>query len=165
MTSSTKSPISLLSFLENTGKPFKVLDHEVCRTSEQSAAARASAGAPNAVGAKALVLKVEKTGDFVMCVLPGPSRLDGKEVRKLIGSHRFATADEVAVATDGLQPGMVPPFGTLLFPNITRMVVAAQLREHDQVGFNAACLTQSIVISVEDYFSICGADVIATITM
>ncbi len=148
----------LLALLADSGRSYQLLDHAECRTSEQSAAARASAGAPDAVGAKALIVKIEKGGEFVMCVLPGVARLDGKSLRKLVGGHRFATAEEVGLATNGLQPGMVPPFGKLVFPNVARLLVATSLREYHQVGFNAACLTRSIVMNTDDYLAICGAD-------
>src|SRR5438128_2244926 len=96
-------------WLEQSGIHFSVLRHEPVYTSEQAAAVR---GTSLASGAKALVVKA---GDrFVLFVLPADRKLDSRKARAVVGvrSLRFATREEVQHRT-GLQPGSIPPFGSL----------------------------------------------------
>ena len=95
--------------LRQAGVVFTILRHEPVFTSEQAAAVR---GTPLASGAKALVLKA---GDrFVLLVLPADRKLDSRKARAALGvkALRFATKEEVLELT-GLQPGAIPPFGSL----------------------------------------------------
>src|SRR5438128_1618007 len=99
----------LEAWLRQQGVAFTVLRHEPVFTSEQAAAVR---GTPLASGAKALVLKA---GDsFLLAVLPADRKLDSKKARDGLGvkGMRFATKEEVEQLT-GLQPGSIPPFGSL----------------------------------------------------
>ena len=69
-------------------------------------------GTSLASGAKALVVKA---GDkFVLIVLPADRKLDSKKAREAFGvkALRFASKEEVEQLT-GLQPGSIPPFGSL----------------------------------------------------
>src|SRR5438094_6295271 len=97
------------SLLRERGVSFTVLRHEPVFTSEQAAAVR---GTPLASGAKALVLKAGE--QFVMAVLPADRKLDSGKTRAALGvkSLRFADRAEVERLT-GLQPGSIPPFGSL----------------------------------------------------
>src|SRR3954471_9437276 len=86
-----------------------VVQHEPVFTSEQAAVVR---GTPLSSGAKALVVKA---GDrFVLLVLPADRKLDSRRAREALGARsiRFATKEEVETLT-GLQPGSIPPFGSL----------------------------------------------------
>ena len=67
---------TLQAHLRRQAAYIQMLNHEPSRTSAESASARASAGAPDAVGAKALIVTA-KDG-FVMFVLPGMRRLDSR---------------------------------------------------------------------------------------
>src|SRR5689334_7740437 len=99
----------LQEWLQQGGVPFHVLRHEPVYTSEQAAAVR---GTSLASGAKALVVKA---GDrFVLFVLPADRKLDSRKARDVVGvrSLRFGTREEVQERT-GLQPGSIPPFGSL----------------------------------------------------
>jgi Ala-tRNA(Pro) deacylase len=95
--------------LQEAGVAFSVSRHQPVFTSEEAAAVR---GAPLASGAKALVVKA---GDaFALLILPADRKLDSKKARSHLGakSIRFATREEVEQLT-GLQPGSIPPFGSL----------------------------------------------------
>src|SRR5712692_290009 len=88
---------------------FTIIRHEAAYTSEQAAAVR---GTTLASGAKALVVKA---GDaFVLLVLPANRKLDSRKARDGLGVKglRFATREEVEQRT-GLQPGSIPPLGSL----------------------------------------------------
>ena len=123
---------------------FDVLEHEPVYTSEQAAEVR---GTSLASGAKALICKAD--GTMVMFVLPANLRLCSKSVRKNLGirSLRFATRDEVQTLT-GLQPGSIPPFGSLFeLPTYCDQLLAQQPR----INFNAGDHARSISMTYADY--------------
>jgi Ala-tRNA(Pro) deacylase len=141
----------LLEFISESKVPYRLLQHPPCRTSQESAAARAAAGAPGSVGAKALIIKAAEPVDFFMVVLPGSARLANERVRALIGKFRFATSEEIAEVAGGLSPGMIPPFARPLFPRLHMLLVDMQIGAEPLIGFNAAHLERSIVLSGADY--------------
>jgi Ala-tRNA(Pro) deacylase len=153
-----KSPHEdLLSFLRVSDARFKMLEHPPCRSSTESAAARASAGVPDAIGAKALVVMLGDNRTASVIVLPGPLKLDSKLLRKRFGRMRFASSVELESATGGLEAGMVPPFGKPVFSNIENLYVDENIHNYKLIGFNAACLDKSIVMEADDYLRICSA--------
>ncbi len=97
------------NLLQSADVSFDVLRHEAVYTSEEAAAVR---GTVLGSGAKALICKGDKR--FVMFVMPADLRLASKAVRKSQGWRklRFANREEVLELT-GLQPGSIPPFGSL----------------------------------------------------
>src|SRR5262245_38098840 len=99
----------LQTLLTQRGIQFTVLRHEPVFTSEQAAAVR---GTPLASGAKALVVKAGEK--FALLVLPADRKLDSRKARDAlqVKALRFASKDEVQNLT-GLQPGSIPPFGSL----------------------------------------------------
>lgn len=124
--------------------PFEVSNHEPVFTSEQAAAVR---GASLGSGAKALVVKA---GDrFVLLVIPADRKLDSKKTRANLGvkAIRFATKEEVLELTT-LQPGSIPPFGSLF--SLTTYVDPA-LAEHTLINFNAGDHSISIQMAYVDY--------------
>ena len=135
---------------------FRIVEHPPCRTSEESAKARAEQG-HIVIGAKAIVVKMYWKGglsDFNVLVLPGTSKIAAKQLAERLRElkdFRFASREELAAYTDGLEPGMMPPFGKQVFERLERLYVDASLLEHDQLGFNAADLSRSIVVGAKDY--------------
>src|SRR5690349_16665028 len=110
--------------LDKQRSEYHVLNHGPCRTSAESAVARAQAGFPEAVGAKALLLKLERsrshfgasvTGykriEFDVFVLPGPSKIDSQSLKNLLDvrKFRFATPEEMFERCS-VVPGCMPPF-------------------------------------------------------
>ena len=95
--------------LTEVGIDFTVSRHAPVFTSEEAAAVR---GVSLSSGAKALVVKAGEA--FVLLVVPADRKLDSKKARASLGvkSIRFATREEVEQLT-GLQPGSIPPFGSL----------------------------------------------------
>ena len=132
------------SLLNQHDVTFDVLRHEPVYTSEEAAAVR---GVPLSSGAKALVCK--GNDGFVMFVLPADLKLDGKAVRRAKGWRklRFATRDEVEHLT-GLQPGSIPPFGSLFdLPTLCDV----RLGENETINFNAGDHCISVSMRHEDY--------------
>jgi Ala-tRNA(Pro) deacylase len=137
----------LTEMLDQQGVAFQVRRHDPVYTSEEAARVR---GTSLASGAKALVCKAD--GQFVMFVMPANRRLASKMVRKneSIRRLRFANRAEVAQLT-GLQPGSIPPFGSLFdLPTWCDEALA----EQSVINFNAGDHAVSISMSYADYVSV-----------
>jgi len=133
--------------LQQGGVAYTVLRHEPVYTSEQAAAVR---GTSLASGAKALLVKA---GDrFVLLVLPADRKLDSKRARTALSvkALRFATKEEVLELT-GLEPGSIPPFGSL-FGMATYCDPA--LAESGFINFNAGDHAISVQMTYEDYLRV-----------
>jgi Ala-tRNA(Pro) deacylase len=130
--------------LRQGGAAFTVLRHEPVYTSEQAAAVR---GVPLACGAKALVLKAGEA--FVMAVVPADRKLDSRKARAALGVKglRFASREEVEQLT-GLQPGSIPPFGSLFgLPTYCDPALA----DNPSINFNAGDHAVSVQMPYAEY--------------
>lgn len=130
--------------LTEAGAAFDVLRHAPVYTSEEAAAVR---GTPLGSGAKALVVKAAEV--FVLLVVPADRRLDSKKARAGLGvkSMRFATREEVEGLT-GLQPGSIPPFGSLFgLPSYCDPALAL----NETINFNAGDHSVSISLRYAEY--------------
>jgi Ala-tRNA(Pro) deacylase len=143
-TPSVFSRIELL--LQGKSILFSVAHHEPVYTSEQAAAVR---GVPLASGAKALVVKIDDR--FVLFVVPADRKLDSKKVRASlkVKAIRFASKEEVLQIT-GLEPGSIPPFGSLF--NLSTYVDPA-LGQNETINFNAGDHSISVQMTYRDYLS------------
>jgi Ala-tRNA(Pro) deacylase len=133
--------------LQEAGILFTVLRHQAVFTSEEAAAVR---GTPLSSGAKALVMKA---GDeFVLLVLPADRKLDSKKARAALGvkSLRFGTKEEVEQLT-GLQPGSIPPFGSLF--NLPTCCDPA-LALNESINFNAGDHCISVQMRYADFVAV-----------
>ncbi|MCZ7584403.1 MAG: hypothetical protein M5R36_14265 [Deltaproteobacteria bacterium] len=137
-------------FLREKGIEFREVHHEPTRTSEESAEAR---GEELRVGGKALLVKVDDI--FAVFVLSAARKFDSGAVRRLLGARRsrFATPDELLDMT-GLVPGSLPPFGTPLFS--FKLYIDESIAENERIAFNAGSLTDSIIMSTQDYLRAAG---------
>jgi len=137
----------LREHLERAGVAFTLLEHEPVFTSEQAAAVR---GTPLSSGAKALVMKAGEK--FVILVLPADRKLDSRKARSglAVKALRFASKEEVETLT-GLQPGSIPPFGSLFgLPTYCDPALA----ENPSINFNAGDHAVSIQMSYSDFAAV-----------
>jgi prolyl-tRNA editing enzyme YbaK/EbsC (Cys-tRNA(Pro) deacylase) len=145
----------ILNHLEANGVTFRRLQHEATRTSEDSARVR---GEPLSVGAKAIVMRLDDS--FALFVTSAVRKIDSARLRKHFGVKklRFATPEELHEHT-GLVPGSVPPFGQpiLAMP----LFVDPSVLENERIAFNAGSLTESIIMSADDYERVCNGTVLA----
>lgn len=143
MTGSVLESIRLL--LQREGAAFREVRHEATRTSEESARAR---GEELRVGGKALLLKIGD--DFRLLVLSAARRFDNNAVKARFGVKklRFATAEELQELT-ALVPGSVPPFGPPILP--FELFADESVFTNTRIAFNAGSLTDSIVMTIDDY--------------
>lgn len=139
---------TIRKLLSDNGVSFREVHHEPTHTSADSARAR---GEDLRVGGKALLMKAD--GAYRLFVLPADRRVDSSAIRRELGVRklRFANADELAELT-GLVPGSVPPFGSPVLP--FELYVDEAILENDRIAFNAGSLTDSIILSVDDYLTV-----------
>jgi prolyl-tRNA editing enzyme YbaK/EbsC (Cys-tRNA(Pro) deacylase) len=140
-------------WLDEAGISYRHLRHAPTYTSEESARMR---GEDIRVGGKALLVKVGE--DFQLFVLSGGLKLNSSAVKRRFGvkKMRFASAEELEELT-GLVPGSVPPFGQPMLP--FDLHVDKSITMNERIAFNAGSLTDSIIMSVEDYLRVARPDV------
>lgn len=131
--------------LASLGVPVREVRHAPARTSEAAARLR---GEPLAIGAKSMVLRVDRR--FGLFVLSAARRLDSRAVRTRFGASRlrFATSDELRELT-GLEPGAVPPFGRPVLP--LDLWLDRSVEANDRVAFTAGDPGVSMVLDRADY--------------
>lgn len=135
-------------YLDSKSVHYKKLHHKPTPTSEDAARERDE---DVKIGGKAIVLKV---GDsFKLFVLSGSRKLDSSAIRRHfnVTKIRFATQDELFELT-GLQPGAIPPIGKPILP--LDLYIDTSITENNQIAFNAGSLTDSIIMTVDDYLKI-----------
>ncbi|MHB8901746.1 MAG: YbaK/EbsC family protein, partial [Thermoguttaceae bacterium] len=111
------------------------------------AAAAAIRGTPLASGAKALICKGDD--QVVMFVLPADRKLASRDIRRSRNWRklRFLQRDEVLALT-GLQPGSIPPFGSLF--NLPTLC-DTRLGQNERINFNAGDHSISVSMFHADY--------------
>jgi Ala-tRNA(Pro) deacylase len=103
------------------------------------------------IGGKVLLIK---TGEqFRIFALSASRRIDSQAIKTYfqVRKTRFATPEELMELT-GLQPGAVPPLGRLLPP--FDLYVDTSILTNDRIAFNVGSLTDSILVSVNDYLRV-----------
>lgn len=138
----------IINFLKTNDVWFETFEHEPVRTSEEAAKIRH--GYSIEQGAKALIVKVYPSEQFVMLVVPGNLKFDARKVNALLGARklRFASEEEVLKITDGVQPGGVPPFGNIFD---LKTYVEEKLFENEKIIFNAGDKKFSVAMNSGDY--------------
>ncbi len=142
---------SITDLLEAEGCWHETFHHPPVRTSEEAAATRP--GYDLSQGAKALILRVKRTKKdkfFVMLVFPADRRFNSKAVKDYFSARdiRFASANEVADLTGGVEPGGVPPFGHFFDLPV---YAAPELFEEARIVFNAGDRRFSLAMNAVDY--------------
>jgi Ala-tRNA(Pro) deacylase len=125
---------------------YSVKHHEAVYTSEQAAKVRVD---NIRQGAKAIIMKTDN--GFVLLVLSAEKRIDSKKVKALLGTKSASFADVDKVKEFGLQPGSVPPFGSVIG---LKTYVDRSLLENKKISFNAGSLTDSIEMELNDYLKV-----------
>lgn len=143
----------LLRLLSAAAAGFREVHHEATTTSEASAQAR---GEPLEIGGKAIVMKADDA--FHLFVISAARKIDARKIRAHLPARktRFATPGELRALT-GLVPGSVPPFGHPLLPFPLHADVS--VTSFDRIAFNAASLTDSVVMATADWLRLAKPDV------
>jgi prolyl-tRNA editing enzyme YbaK/EbsC (Cys-tRNA(Pro) deacylase) len=130
---------------------FETFEHEPVRTSEEAVKVRT--GYTLSQGAKALIVRVKISNHekkFAMLVMPADKRFDDDKVKAIFAAKdiRFATVEEVAETTGGVEVGGVPPFGHLFG---LETIADPKLFENEKIVFNAGDRRFSVAMKTEDY--------------
>jgi len=150
-----KTNRKVVEMLQSCAVPFETSTHAPVRTSEEAAQVR---GATLASGAKAMLLSIKPSNEFVLAVISAAAKMDSKAARKAIGckTTRFATEEEVRTVT-GCLPGAVPPFGSVW--GIRSYMDTSLQTQGEEINFNAGLRTFSIKMTVADYLKAEGPTV------
>ncbi len=146
----------LLRFLDEQGASYRVIEHQAAGLSAEVSRVR---GTELRQDAKALVLAVSGGPEpYVLAVAPADLKVHTKKLRKLQGWRDATLADRDTVRKlTGCDIGEVPPFGSLLgMPTY----VDARLFDNDEVAFNAAEFTSSIIMPAAEFRRVCAATVL-----
>lgn len=134
------------------GEPvgYRLIEHAPAYDAEQAARLRDT---PLGMGAKSLVMKMDRGIGLAVLALPADRQVDNALLRKHLGirRYRFATPDELFALT-GLDPGAVPPFGRPVFD--APLYVDEALAAGPQVAFTAASHTLSVVLATRDWLAL-----------
>lgn len=130
---------------------FETFEHEPVRTSEEAAETRP--GYSLHQGAKAIIIRAKRSKRdkwFVMLVLPADLRFDNNRVKTLLNVKdiRFASREEIAKLTGGVELGGVPPFGNLFDIEV---IADPKLFENERIVFNAGDRRLSLAMKSADY--------------
>ena len=134
----------LLAVLAAGGAVFEVIHHAPVRTSEEAAAIR---GTPLEQGAKALVFQGDTS--TLLLVVQAHRRLDSRAFKRAYGikNLRLLPAEDLLALT-GLEPGAVPPFGSLLdIPTYAD----ERLLSMPRIVFNAGSRSTSVLLATADF--------------
>jgi prolyl-tRNA editing enzyme YbaK/EbsC (Cys-tRNA(Pro) deacylase) len=132
----------------NAEYSYQRFEHEPVCTSEEAYEARP--GYTLEQGAKAIIVRVKPRGGgekyFHMLALAGSDRFDTKAAKAALAASdmRFATNEEVAELTEGVQPGGIPPMGSLFSLETT---ADPHIFEHETVIFNAGDRRVSVAVA------------------
>ena len=134
----------LLALLVTEGADHTVLHHAPVRTSEEAAVIR---GTPLEQGAKALVFQADER--TVLLVVQAHRRLETRAFKRAYGikNLRMLPADDLLTLT-GLEPGAVPPFGSLLG---LQTCADEGLLRMPRIVFNAGNRSVSVLLTTADY--------------
>lgn len=143
---------------------FETFEHKEVKTSEEAAKVRT--GYALSQGAKAIIVRVKISNSekkFVMLVMPGDKKFDNDKVKTIFGAKdiRFATVEEVASLTGGVQVGGVPPFGNLFGLEI---FADPKLFENEKIVFNAGDRRFSVAMKSEDYKNLVNPQIVSIIS-
>ena len=143
------------ALLRAQGIAYEKFIHVPVRTSEE--AARVRPGFSLAEGAKALLVRAAREkgerGAVVQLVVPGDARFAPRLARRALGAKRisFIEEEEVRALTGGVEPGGVPPFGTLW--NIP-VYCDRNLLLRRRIIFNAGDRRVSLALAPQEYVAV-----------
>lgn len=144
----------VFAFLNNLGIAYTLHEHPAVYTCEEAALYDSGEGAD----CKNLLL-TDGQGTFVLAVLGSAQRLNSKALYRALGLRalRFAPAEDL-LATLGLTPGSVTPFGLLRDTQHRVMLALEQslLRSH-KIKFHPNDNTATIVLDTADFLRAMGA--------
>lgn len=137
----------IIELLTQNNIEFKESHHEYVRTSEEAAKVR---GNKPEQGAKALVFWADS--EPIQIVIQGNQRVDKDKFKEAFGFSKLkmVSAEELKEIS-GVEPGAVPPFGSLFTPPIR---VFSNVGFGDIIEFNAGDHRISIQMKYKDWLDL-----------
>ena len=136
----------IVALLDERGCEYETQHHAPTRTSAIAAEVR---GVSLKAGAKAIVVRTEKSKENYLFVMPADMKLHGSAVKQVLGERVSFEKDPEAVT--GCVPGSVPPFGSVIG---LKTYVDPKLAENETIHFNAGSLTDSVSMPYASYIEI-----------
>ena len=135
----------VIDFLNKSGVEYEVSEHVPAFTAQQMAAVEHE---PGRYVAKPVIVKAD--GEFLMCVLAAPCKIDLRSLKGQLGAEsvRLAEESEIGGMFEDCELGAEPPFGNLY--DIPTIIYEA-LEDDDHITFQAGTHGQAIRINMDDY--------------
>lgn len=135
----------LREHLDRNKVQYEVISHRQAFTAQEVAAAE---HIPGKELAKVVMMRSGK--NFLMVVVPAPSRVDIERAKGALGlpDLTLATEEEFAGLFPQCEPGAMPPFGNLY--NLP-VYVDQRLTEDEAIVFNAGNHTQTVKMKYADF--------------
>ncbi len=137
--------MNLQSYLDEMGVHYRLSQHETTYTAQGLAEAE---HVPGRQVIKPVVVKAD--GEFVMCALPAPYRIDLAELKSQLEARDVQLVDESDLA--GLFPdcelGAAPPIGRLY--GITTLIDESVIADN-QVTFQAGTHREAVTMTLAEY--------------
>jgi Ala-tRNA(Pro) deacylase len=135
----------LKDFLDKEHVKYVTIGHSPAYTAQEIAALTHT---PGKELAKTVIVKVD--GELTMVVLPASEKVRLDHLRQTLGTEKveLASEDEFKGAFPDCETGAMPPFGNLYGMNV---FVAQELREDDEIAFNAGSHDELIRLSYAEY--------------
>jgi Ala-tRNA(Pro) deacylase len=135
----------LREYLESNDVQYKVIEHALTYTAQETAA---SAHVPGKQLAKTVMIKIDDR--MAMVVIPAPHRVNFDRLKKYIGAEKveLASEREFKEMFPDCEPGAMPPFGNLYGLEV---YAAESLADEMEIAFCAGSHTESILLQFKDF--------------
>ena len=135
----------VVDFLKKSGVNYEVSEHDEAFTAQQMAAVEHE---PGRYVARPVIVKAD--GEYLMCVLPAPCKIDLRTLKGQMGAKSVELADENEIGSifEDCELGAEPPFGNLY--DLTTIIDKA-LEADDHITFQAGTHKKAIRMSMADY--------------
>ncbi|MBV9230902.1 MAG: YbaK/prolyl-tRNA synthetase associated domain-containing protein [Chloroflexi bacterium] len=142
----------LITWLDQHGAQYRLIDHEPEGRTELVSAMRGNALSQ---AAKCIILMVKigkKITKYILAVVPGDASVDLQAVKALMrGTYIAFASSDIAERLAGSVAGTILPFS---FNQELELIVDPSLLENDELYFNAARLDRSLVLKTSDYVAL-----------
>jgi len=142
---------AVCSLLDDAGVDYRSVSHAPGETAAAIAMAR---GTPLELGVKALLMKIRK--EWVLIAVRAHQRTDNRKVRHVLKSQKLRFASRAELASHGLRPGQVPPFGKPVLP--FRLVADHGVLDLPELAFTAGSNAESIFMATQDWVQLAEPD-------
>jgi Ala-tRNA(Pro) deacylase len=143
----------VLKLLNDGHAAYRIVEHEPEGRSEIIAKIR---GNRPEQSLKAIVVSLRGGGGegkrYAMAIVPGNRRVDMRSLKKELGAQKGSFVDAQTLNDlTGCVMGSVPPF---VFNDDLPLIADEDIRDNEEVVFNAGRLDRSIFMSLDDYIAL-----------